>query len=644
MTLMTESATRLRAGQDAPKGPQEPAAASRPAAGFSPPMIVILAAWMGLATAYVELFLFWFRWRFVDSTALSSLQLNQHAMWMVPLSDAAIFTLAGLALALLARLTRSRRVAGLGVVALGALAAYALLLTYRGLSSLACVAMAAGLGFRLGLFILAHARSCRRVILATGPVLIAAAVLAWGMEPSRERLAGRRMPAAPAGAPNVLFIVMDTVRAESLGLDGRGRPIAPVLDRLARRGVRFEQARATAPWTLPSHASMFTGRLPHELSTRLDRPLDSTYTTIAEFANGHGYDTAGFVANTFFCSRWFGLSRGFVHYEDVAVDAREVLRSSGLGRSIARKLATASNDRPTAYFERKDAATINADLIGWLRRRPKGRPYLAFLNYYDAHDPYLTPEDEGERSSRPSRSAAELQVLRDWHRVSRGGVRPEHVRLARESYEECVGYLDRQIGRLFDGLEAMGALENTIVVITSDHGEEFGEHGIFGHGQRLYSQVLHVPLLIIGPGRVPAGRRVATPVSLMCLPSTLADLLGLSRSSPFPGASLARYWDGRGTNGGAREPLVLSEIDDDDGRRREGPPARAIVSEGKVYIRADGEREEMYDLCNDPAEAHDLSRDPAHRATLARLRRLTDGRAVSAIANGLASDSHPARR
>lgn len=645
MTLTTESATWSRADHNAQEGPKEPAAAVRPAAGFSPPMIVILAAWMGLATAYVELFLFWFRWRFIDSTALSSLQLNQHAMWMVPLSDAAIFTFAGLALAVLARVTGSRRVAGLGVVALCALAAYALLLTYRGLSSLACVAMATGVGFRLGLFILTRARSSRRVVLATAPVLVAATVLAWGMEPSRERLAGRWLPPAPAGAPNILFIVMDTVRAESLGLDGRGRPIAPVLDRLARRGVRFEQARATAPWTLPSHASMFTGRLPHELSTRLDRPLDSTYATIAEFANGHGYDTAGFVANTFFCSRWFGLSRGFVHYEDVAIEAREVLRSSGLGRSIARKLATASNDRPTAYFERKDAATINAELIGWLRGRPKGRPYFAFLNYYDAHDPYLTPENEGERSSRPSRSAAELEVLRDWHRASRGGVRPEHVRLAREAYEECLGYLDRQIGRLFEGLEAMGALENTIVVITSDHGEEFGEHGFFGHGQRLYSQVLHVPLLVIGPGRIPAGRRVATPVSLACLPATLADLLGLSQSSPFPGTSLARFWDGQGNDGGGGgEPIVLSEIDDDDGRQREGPPARAIVSEGKVFIRADGGREEMYDLWNDPAEAHDLSRDPAHRATLARLRSLTDDRAVPAVANGSASDLGPSRR
>lgn len=643
MSLMIEGAAQSRGGHSVQEKARTPASAERPSSAFSPTMIVILAAWMGLATAYVELFIFWFRWRFIDATALSSLQLNQHAMWMVPLADTAIFTGAGLSLALLAQLTHSRRVAGLGVVALCALAAYALLLTYRGLSSLACGTMSAGVGFRLGLFILAHSRSCRLMVLATAPVLVGATALAWAMEPSRERLAGRRLPPAPAAAPNILFIVMDTVRAESLGLAGQGQTIAPVLDRLARRGVRFDQARSTAPWTLPSHASMFTGRLPHELSTRLDRPLDSTYETIAEFANSHGYDTAGFVANTFFCSRWFGLARGFVHYEDVAIDAREILRSSGLGRSITRKLSTSSNDRPTAYFDRKDAATINAELMRWLRRRPKGRPYFAFLNYYDAHDPYLTPEEEGRRSSRASRSSAELEVLRDWHRTSRGGVRPEHVRLARESYEECIGYLDRQIGRLFKGLEAMKALENTIVVITSDHGEEFGEHGFFGHGQRLYSQVLHVPLLFIAPGRIPAGRSVATPVSLRCLPATLVDLLGLSRSSPFPGRSLARYWSGRGNSSSSANPLVVSEIDDDDGRRREGPPARAIVSEGKVYIQSDDGHEELFDLWSDPAEAHDLSHDPANREILAQLRRLSDGQ-VMAIATGPASDLGSSRR
>src|SRR6185437_2330897 len=138
------------------------------------------------------------------------------------------------------------------------------------------------------------------------------------------------------------------------------------------KGVSFDQARSAAPWTLPSHATMFTGRLPHELSTRLDRPLDNRFPTLTEFLRDHGYDTAGFVANTFFCSRWFWLARGFVHYEDVAIDLDEIVRASGLGRALSRKLRPAGNDRPTAYFERKDARSINAEFLAWLDRRPSG--------------------------------------------------------------------------------------------------------------------------------------------------------------------------------------------------------------------------------------------------------------------------------
>ena len=114
--------------------------------------------------------------------------------------------------------------------------------------------------------------------------------------------------------------MLDTVRAESLSLYGYNRETSPRLKEFAGRGVRFDQARTAAAWTLPSHASMFTGRWPYELSTRPDRPLDDTFPTLAEFLRDHGYATAGFAANTYFCSLWYGLGRGFMHYEDVALD------------------------------------------------------------------------------------------------------------------------------------------------------------------------------------------------------------------------------------------------------------------------------------------------------------------------------------
>jgi len=129
------------------------------------------------------------------------------------------------------------------------------------------------------------------------------------------------------GMPNVLLIVLDTVRAKSLGLYGYGRPTTPRLERLARYGTVFKSAFSTAPWTLASHATMFTGRYPHELSTGFLSPLDTTYLTLAELFTSEGYQTAGFAANTFYASQEFGLSRGFTHYEDYRVSGRQVLDS-----------------------------------------------------------------------------------------------------------------------------------------------------------------------------------------------------------------------------------------------------------------------------------------------------------------------------
>lgn len=610
---------------------------------FRPGMVLAFCLWTGLVTANLELMIFWLRWRFIDPAALSSLQLNQHAMWMVPLSQAIIFSLGGIALSLAVWVTRSRWVVAIAVIGPCFLSAYALSLTYRGLSSLACVALSGGLAYRIGSACLIRASLLARVVRFSLPALIGLTAVHWAIEPAAERC--RQVGLAPArpGAPNLLFIVLDTVRAESLSLHGYERPTSPFLASLAARGVRFEQARSAAPWTLPSHATMFTGRWPHELSTRLDRPLDSTFPTLAEHLRDQGYATAGFVANTFFCSRWFGLSRGFLHYDDVAINLKEILRSTGLGRAMFRKVSGPSNDRPTAYFERKDAATINAELLGWLDSRPAGRPFFAFLNYYDAHDPYLPPDSEAGRPGESGAGDRRLEILRDWHRRSRGKVPDEEARVARDSYEGCIQYLDRQLGRLFAQLESRGELANTVVILTSDHGEEFGEHGFFGHGQQLYSQVLHVPLLIVGADRAPAGRSVPVPVSLRDLPATVVDLLGTGGSSSFPGRSLARYWNATAGSTATWEEPVMSEIDDDDGRQREGPPARAVVDRGMVYIHEADQPEEVYDLVNDPHETRNLASQLAGRGVVARLRRLAESYSPPLVA-GTSETDGPIRR
>src|SRR5262249_48372560 len=244
------------------------------------------------------------------------------------------------------------------------------------------------------------------------------------------REAGRPVP--PAGSPNVLVIVLDTVRADHLSLYGYERPTSPTLERLAQRGICFQEARATAPWTLPSHASLFTGRWPHELAVQWATPLGGTFPTLAGYLGQHGYATAGFVANTLYCSYDTGLDRGFTHYEDYVLQHLSPFRTArlvdlslktvadlcvalslsldmGVFRPWQESLLASLLTRLEAH-DRKDAGSINREFLGWLSRRERsGRPFFAFLNYYDAHSLYLLPPGAVYRFGLKPRTQADFQ-------------------------------------------------------------------------------------------------------------------------------------------------------------------------------------------------------------------------------------------
>ena len=634
---------RSRSG-DLKSGPR-----ARRGGSLRPAGVIGFSIGAGLITGVCELVLQEARRRLFDGTALGALHLNQHAWWMTPLSLAAILGCAGLVAAMAAGLARARwpLVVGLAVVCFAA--AFSLLLVYRGLSNLAYATLALGLALQLAPGAILLARQ-PRLLAQVGLAATAAAGAALLLLPGgRDQPPIESTKPAPAGAPNVVLIVLDTVRAQSLGIHGRRRPTSPQLRALAKRGTRFDQARTPAAWTLPAHAAMFTGHWAFELSARLDRPLDDRQPTLAEYLAQHGYETAGFVANTMFGSSYFGLDRGFEHYEDVAVTPVEFARSSLLGRFLLRSCvpALAARDRPKTYFYRKDAAEVNESVLEWLDDRPRDRPFFAFLNYFDAHDPYVPPEPAPARFGAGPRSAHDLEILHDWHRIDKTLQPKRIVALARDRYEECVAALDSELGRLVDQLEARGLLEKTIVIVTSDHGELLGEHGLFGHGQSLHSQVTRVPLVVVAPGQAPAGRVVTEPVSLTDLPATIAGLAGLADQAPFPGRSLDRFW---GTNLAADdeddESILLSEtVDDEDSDHPSLIQTRSLIHEGKVYLRGKDGREQVFDLATDPREKHDLSADPAVKPLLERFRAMmqrVDERArASLIATELAGNSAP---
>jgi len=427
------------------------------------------------------------------------------------------------------------------------------------------------------------------------------------------RGAGAASQASPPGeaAPSILLIILDTVRALELSAYGYPRATSPHLAELAAQGVRFDLAVATAPWTLPTHATLFTGRFQRDLSVGWSTPLDSGPPTLAEYFRDRGYRTGGFIANLRYVSREYGLDRGFEEYQDYALIPSQIIGSTMLGRlAIGRFNAWFDQD---VIPGRKDAGRVVDEFLGW-QGRGDGRPYFAFLNLFDAHDPYApeAPYDSmfqtGESTLRRiefgrRHSAAEIEDLRD-------------------SYDGAIARLDAELGRLFATLRAQGSLDSTLIIVTADHGEEFGEHGHLAHGNGLHFPALHVPLLVRWPaGGVPAGVEVKESVSLADVPATILDLVAATRDGAIPGVSLAPLWAGGAVPD--RSP-GLSELywvaNQPDWYPVSAGDMTSLVRGRYHFIAGPGDREEMYDIVTDPFERRDLLEHPEWVDTAASLR------------------------
>jgi arylsulfatase A-like enzyme len=496
-------------------------------------------------------------------------------LWMAPVGYLALFVaalLAALLLSLLVPRIPADRVFLLAVGCLGVIGLSRTVPLLR-LYPAAVLVLAAGIGYqlsRVGVRWLGSRTALRTSMLATVAVLAAVA---------RSRQSEDRGAGAPelAGRPNVLLLVWDTVRDLNVSLYGYSRPTTPFLERWAQRGVVFERAIATSSWTLPSHASLFTGRLPHELSADFQRPLDATFPTLAEVLGTQGYQTAGFVANPYYTTAETGLSRGFDRWRDYRWSVHEVLLSAGAIQWLWNWRAPSI----LRHHDIKRAPEITDQFLGWLDGRDGRRPFFAFLNYFDAHKPRYAPPGIVQQFADSSRPTVQ--------------------------YDAAIAFLDQELERLLAALETRGVLGHTIVVITSDHGEQFGKHGLFEHANSLYRQVIQVPLVLIAPGRVPAGIRVEVPVSLRNVPATILDLAGVSEN-PLPGVSHTRFW--RDSADVAQDDPVLSELTPAPRAAQQHRNARgeirSLVDGDYHFIQGVGGVDELFDLRADPSEANDL--------------------------------------
>jgi arylsulfatase A-like enzyme/Tfp pilus assembly protein PilF len=416
-------------------------------------------------------------------------------------------------------------------------------------------------------------------------VAIALAVVLFG--------AGCSPRSNPTGAggrpthPNVLLVTLDTVRADRLGSYGYAAASTPALDGLARDGVLFSHAVATAPLTLPSHASILTGLLPprHAVHHNGAGALPATVPTLAEALHAEGYRTAAFVGSFVLDAR-FGLGRGFELYDD------------DIARDPTTKVAGLEAERPGV--EVVDRA------LEWLEKEDD-RPFFGWVHLYDAHAPYEPAE-------------------------------PYRSRFADRLYDGEIAAVDAQVGRLLAYLEERGLAGDTVVAVAADHGEALGDHGELTHGLLLFEPTVRVPLLLRAPGRLPAGRVIEEPVGLADLGPTLAG---------FAGARLAAgetALDGRDLSAvlaAGEEPPRADLYAETEYPRQFGWSELAALRRGHAkYIAAPTPR--LFDLDADPGEAANLlqagdRRTPALADALQSLRER--GAATAAPAAELDADS-----
>lgn len=533
-------------------------------------------------------------------------------LWMASIGYLLFFGACGFIAWLIARVAPSRARMYVLPFVLTATAAFSLALPFGQLSRWAILVLALGAGAQVAR-IMARNRESSLTLARRGAAVLALGVAAVsvvlaGLPMAREKFAMSRIPAA-AGSPSILLIILDTVRASSLGIYGSSSPTTPHLEQWVQRATVFDHAYSTAPWTLPAHASMFTGLWSYEMDVGLLTPFSEPAPTVAEVLRDRGFATGGFVANHDYTSHDSGLTRGFVHYEDYRRSALEIIRTAAPGQTgMAAELIRARSARdvfralrrhnlsfqqPTRWSHHKSAAQVNHGFLRWVDGLGE-RPFFAFLNYYDAHVPYRCPPPFGERFRCQESDA--------------------------NAYHGAIAYLDQELDVLFTELDNRGMLENTVVVITSDHGEHLGEQDLWGHGNSLFPEVLHVPLIVLGPD-VPRGLRVSEPVSIRDLPVTFGALAGVAaESNGFRGTDLATSWRKssdrrpavRSGNSGLR---VQAAFGLDEHREAE----RAAVADSLYYIAREPGDEIILTLDGAPVTAN-LTGDTTLAPVLRKLR------------------------
>lgn len=403
-----------------------------------------------------------------------------------------------------------------------------------------------------------------------------------------------------ATEPNIIFIVIDTLRADHLSCYGYSRPTSPNIDAFAEGADFYERAYSTSSWTVPSHGSMFTGKYPfehgsHSFLTDLKGdaakakvalyeglyPLDEANVTIAEVLRDEGYQTGAVVANTAYVSPMVGLDQGFDDFI-----------------------------RKEVYADK-----LNEDVTSWISAHASD-PFFLFINYKDVHRPYNARPRPGFLDEPPSQEPLLIDVLRMYVMPARDPVSEELAQQVIDQYDTAIANVDDEIGELFAWLKEKGLYEDTVIVLTSDHGEAFGEHHLVAHDVDLYEPLIFVPLIVKAPGQR-EGKVIKSVGSI-------TDIAGLILDA-FPQHSIGDY-SFRFPDRPGNHP-VLSEIHyarpfdlEKEWRDRLLRVQQGIIEWPHKYVHSTDGNHLLFDLDADPGEENNLFAAEPERAEEMRRR------------------------
>jgi arylsulfatase A-like enzyme len=580
--------------------------------------LITVAIWFAMVCGFVEgllLLVFqrvnWERWGAVA-------HVSRPILWISPAVDVLLFTALALLLRLLLRFLPHLSPTRIVIFVLAFLTLYDWLTLSERISHRACELLALGVAVAGTRWFDRNRDRALRFSKTSLVWLGAAWLLTFAGIQGAARLGERHalgsLPPAAPGAPNILVIVVDTLRADHLSAYGYARETSPNLDRFASQGVLFENAISAASWTLPSHASLVTGRYPSEHGWQNVHPMPwmgwghralNNLPTLGEALESKGYRTAAFSANQTYFTSNVGLGRGFLRFEDYFQSAPAMFLSTLYGREFDRfYLHRTEKSKITRGLraigltnlldDRKRASEVNREALAWI---DKGRgPFFAFLNYIDVHD----------------------ATALEWpHSPPRWG-NADPI----DAYDSAIRYVDEQIGEFLHQLDQRGLDKDTLVIITSDHGEGLGEHRMQYHGIGLFREQIHVPLVLRFPGHIPAGVRVRGPRSNAAIAATVMNLGDEAGSKIFPGTSLSSSWNGPNP---ASQPWPISElqkngIDDRDGQARQVEPTaidgdmKSLVTPEWHLIVHQTMGAQIYRWIDDPGELHNRINTPEGQA------------------------------